>query len=783
MAAAGTPQPQPATRRAAARLLAPGIAVVTLAAVGIVSPYALLTIAIDGVTALLVLVPAALAGWCVVPALRLGPVPPRWHVLLGATLGIGGMSLLVLTLGLAGVLHRSVWIIVLGACTVAGLLRYAGTVRPQACPPDPHDPTAPTTHRPVVPGAPPDPPDRTAGRFRYLWSLVAPFLVLALLAASTPPGLIWSEEGYGYDVLEYHLEMPKEYLQAGRITYAPHNVYANFPANVEMLYLLGMILTGDPIDAAVTANMIHTALAILTVFAAWVAGREWSPRGGIVAAVAIATTGWPAYLSGLAYVENGMLFFGTVAIATFVRAVRLSAARHVSEPPHDAPTPPPRQHDTPKPHARPHAQRGPIAWLVLSGLAAGLACGCKYTAVPMIALPLGVAVLALAPLRRAAAGLAGFSVAALVAMAPWLVKNTVMTGNPVFPLADAMFHAEPPGWGHAEAAAWQRGHSQSPDDHAADLFWHHIPGDPYQRFGPAVFLLALGGCLRAARRAPSPTDPGSVGACMKREGEAPAEPRAVSGPALSRGFALAVRVRARLFTHALREPAAPHRRTTQSRIDVVLAALLACQCVVWVVATHLYARFAVVMLIPLCLLAGRTCAGDTARWPRRIVAGVLVLGAAWNFTFAARLWAVEWPGGVTPNIIYEGHLPAYEYFTIVNRQLPRDAHILVVGDARAFYFQRRIDYCVVFNRNPFVRAVETARDDADIMDHLHTRGYTHVLVNWSEIARLARTYGFSPAITPHLFDRLTNAGLTWLMDFPHPTGHGRYVTLYEVPQG
>ena len=42
-----------------------------------------------------------------------------------------------------------------------------------------------------------------------------------------------------FDVLEYHLQGPKEYFQAGRIAFLPHNVYTNMPFGVEMLHLLG----------------------------------------------------------------------------------------------------------------------------------------------------------------------------------------------------------------------------------------------------------------------------------------------------------------------------------------------------------------------------------------------------------------------------------------------------------------------------------------------------------------------------------------------------------------
>ena len=48
-----------------------------------------------------------------------------------------------------------------------------------------------------------------------------------------------------FDVLEYHLQGPKEYYQAGRIAFLPHNVYTSMPFGVEMLHLAAMEVMGD----------------------------------------------------------------------------------------------------------------------------------------------------------------------------------------------------------------------------------------------------------------------------------------------------------------------------------------------------------------------------------------------------------------------------------------------------------------------------------------------------------------------------------------------------------
>ncbi len=671
---------------------------VTLGGVASCSLYALATLVFDGFIAAAILLPATLAGLWLVPRLRLGDLPVRWRLLLGAALGIGVLCVSVLVLGCVGVLSRWLWIGILSAMCLAGVVKAGSRLaakRGQAIPWGRHD------------------------ALHWLWLALAPLLVLGILTAVHAPGFLWTEEGWGYDALEYHLQLPKEYHAAGRISYTPHNVYGNFPANVEMLYLLGMVLTGEEMEAGTTAHMIHLSLAVLTVCAAYVGGREWSRRGGIIAAVAMGSAGWLVYLSGLAYVENGLLFFGTVAMAAALRALR----------PTD---------DKPTNENEPSPSRRCGRWFVVAGLCAGFACGCKYTAVPMIALPLALTGLfARDHLMKRIRYVAMAGIAAIVAFSPWAVKNLAMTGNPVFPLANSIFHATPKGWGLEESAHWDRCHSADSerqaghelpgeDDHYVSRFsyligniWNRILHDRYGRFGPLLFVLAAVG----------------------------------------------------LFTGR------KERRTC------VLVLVLGVQVFVWLFATHLYARFAVVMLIPLALLTGRCVLAATSSTKTVALTGLILAGVGVNFAAMRNLYHTEaMPGAIAPaSLIYEGKLPGYEYLATINDALPDDAYVLVLGDAKGFYYDRRIDYCVVFNRNPFVEAVKKDPQPMSVAAWLHDRGYSHLLVDWSEIHRLrSSAYGFPSEMTDHLFNALEASGSIRRMPLDDTKQTETAKRLYEV---
>jgi len=668
------------------------------------SPRAVLFLVTDGVVAAAILSAASLAGLWLVPLFRLGDLPLRWHLLLGDGLGIGALATLVLALGLAGVTGRMVWVVLLACCGLAGVAKLLLLLRgvpgrvaepPVEMPRGPKPAARSDLETPVDDSVAPLP---RRGLY-WLWFAACPFAALALLVALVPPGLLWAEEGNGYDVLEYHLQMPREYLESGRIEYAPHNVYANFPAAAEMLYLLAMVSQGGAVAGASVAKLINALLAFLTVAAAWLAGREKGPTVGVYTGLLAATAGWLTYLSGVAYVENAMLFFAMLSAAAVIRA---------------------------------GTNRGktPLRWIVLAGVLAGLSAGCKYTAIVLIVLPMAMAVSVgyWSSLRRRIVAFGVFVLCAAAAFAPWMLKNVVFTHNPVFPLAGDVFGTYPDGWSAECSAHFKRAHAPGPGEESVGarvgMLWSKVIADKSQRFGPAVFLLAIGGLVTARGR----------------------------------------------------------------RLGLQFGLVLLVQLGLWLALTHLYARFAVVFLVPLVILGGRFFGGLQTPLHK---AGLLALlaGAAWNLTFltgpyrnhlhtdAGRI-SIEG----TPEVFIDGQVPGTQHLDVINNELPEDSRVLLVGEARAFYFLRDVRYCVVFNRSPFVEAVESATDVSKVRAWLMANGVTHVYVGWSEIGRLRRSrYGFPAVVTQELFERLAAAGILEHTHSFKVGGASRpYAELYEV---
>ena len=637
-----------------------------------------LYLATDGVVAAGIILFAAAASHWLMPLLGLGRAALRWQVMASLGIGVGGLSLLVLLLGLAGVLGGGIWIAILIALGAVGLARIVILVVKRSS----------------------QPVRWLVSPLHWLWILPLPVLAMSLTAASVPPGYLWSEEARGYDVLEYHLAVPKHYATAGRIEFMPNNVYANFPANAEMLYLLGMVIKEDPIEAAILCKYFNCYLGILFVAAAWLAGREFSPAAGVAAGVVAATTPWMLYLSGIAYAENGMLFFGMMAAAALCAGIRRGASTEANN----------------------HL-------IFLAGIFAGLSCGFKYLAVPMIALPVLAGVIIMSPLRgrRAIVRLGLCLLGMFITFVPWCAKNVKMTGNPVFPLAYSVFGAKPQVWNEHLNQRWERGHQPVEHERSAMARWSRLSErvlrDP--RCGAMLFVLAIPILFSPAR----------------------------------------------------------------TRIDWFLLMMFLWQVLVWSSATHLFARFAVPILIPLTILCGRAMMVSEGRFAGTIIGAVVAFGAAINVLHATKLYAEELfvEGGHTnicgrANLFSDGDIPGYEYVGYINKTLPPDTKVLYVGEARTFYVLRRVDYYTVFNENPFAEAAQQAGGDAAaVMTWLRQQRYTHVYVDFAEMNRLRETYGYAKELTTQLFDDLEAIGLQPLQQYRLNPNGPVYAVLYGVP--
>ena len=125
-----------------------------------------------------------------------------------------------------------------------------------------------------------------------------------------------------FDAIEYHLQGPKEYFQAGRIAFLPHNVYTSMPFGVEMLHLLGMEVLDDWWLGALAGQLLVASYAPAAAAMIALTARRWaSPRAAWVAAVVYLTTPWVYRIAVIPYVEGPLCYYHAALVWAASRAL------------------------------------------------------------------------------------------------------------------------------------------------------------------------------------------------------------------------------------------------------------------------------------------------------------------------------------------------------------------------------------------------------------------------------------------------------------------------------
>lgn len=210
-----------------------------------------------------------------------------------------------------------------------------------------------------------------------------------------------------WDSLMYHVRLPKQFLEAGRLVLPADGNHLAFLAVLQFLYVPLLAVGADAGPA-----LLNAALAALLGFALVVAGqRLFTLRTGLLAGTAV----WGS---------SSLLLVGAtprvdVAVTLILAITHLAALRSWDD---DAP------------------------WAIpVTALLAGVAVGMKYHALPYVAAlaPLVCwgawrhAARATRPARRFLVTLGGSALLAALMVTPWLAKNIAFFDAPLYPFFTA----------------------------------------------------------------------------------------------------------------------------------------------------------------------------------------------------------------------------------------------------------------------------------------------------------------------------------------------------------
>ncbi|MBL7163404.1 MAG: glycosyltransferase family 39 protein [Anaerolineales bacterium] len=243
-------------------------------------------------------------------------------------------------------------------------------------------------------------------------------LVLSLLMIIAAGIFMWAlAPAVRYDSVSYHLAVPARYLEAGRMIELPESFQTYFAHYGEMLYVIAFALGDQPLP-----GLINFSAGILLVIQTYYLGKRLGNQAvGWIAAVILFSLPIIGIESATTYID--------IFIALFV-ASALHAAILWS-------------------------QGNGDKWLLLVGLFSGLALGTKLTALWLLLPFLGLIFVGI-PRKKGVRGgvhphahpffgnvlsVAVIVIPVLLLWSPWLIRDWLWTGNPIFPNLNPIFQS------------------------------------------------------------------------------------------------------------------------------------------------------------------------------------------------------------------------------------------------------------------------------------------------------------------------------------------------------
>src|SRR4051794_33338637 len=204
------------------------------------------------------------------------------------------------------------------------------------------------------------------------------------------------------DGSSYHLGVVERYLRNGGFTWYTDNMYANLPMGVEMLFLYAFAFGRHS-----AAALVHWQFLLAMPFVLLAIGRRFgSPKTGAIA-------GLITFMTPVIMIDGSTAYVDT-ATATVIAGLFLALTAW--------------------------EQTEDKSWLGVIGILAGWSYCCKMTAAPAVVFAL--LYVAWTMLRRGQwqwRPLLTVGVIAGTLLAPWLIKNTLMVGNPFSPFLNRYF--------------------------------------------------------------------------------------------------------------------------------------------------------------------------------------------------------------------------------------------------------------------------------------------------------------------------------------------------------
>ena len=504
---------------------------------------------------------------------------------------------------------------------------------------------------------------RTAPRMPLAESLaviplaaLSAFFILVVVASSLAPEL-------AFDALNVHLPYARDSAAAGRLLFAPNNWSSIMPALPLMSYVTAFLYSGANLAKLFNAVCFLACGGVAYFFAR----RWWGRLHGIAAAALFWSCPVALYEGTTAMIDLFLTLYSALALLSLLE----------------------------------WAESGDRTFLWLSALSLGLSLGCKYQAAFWV-LPFSL-VLFIQALRkgegprRAAGLLLRYFAITLAVFLPWMARAWYHTGNPVFPLANGVFHSAyfTPAMEEAALAAYQNEGVGRSVPALLALPWTVTfrPG-PFRGTLGFVFLIGAGLALARGRSVQTRYGLLSIAVYFYSWALTAQEIRYLlpAAPMLA-----VVSAKGLLWENRFLQPGTGRR----------------------------HAAYAAAALGYLGLVAG-CCLALPFVYPR-VVTG-------WTYWHGYQSPLKYLSGRETAEEFLQRDVPSIYVYEYVNRHLSEKDRILLLNDAAQFYSTVPTLYSFTIEGEGIL--FETSEDG--LMRRLRESGITHVLLNLNGLAPLPR---------------------------------------------
>jgi 4-amino-4-deoxy-L-arabinose transferase-like glycosyltransferase len=250
---------------------------------------------------------------------------------------------------------------------------------------------------------------------------LAALIAAVMILASVPP--------VDRDALTHHLAVPKMYLKHGGIYEIPYVPFSYYPMNLDLLYMIPLYFGNDTFP-----KYIHFSFALLTagLIISFLYRRLSDLTAALLGGLLFLSLPVIVKLSITVYVDLGLIFFSTASLLQLLRWAETDFR---------------------------------LKHLVLAAVFAGLCLGTKPNGVLSILFLVSIIPFLLrsgtesksppchggrcehCPKSMFLRPLGWSTVFALIAMviySPWMLRNYVWTGNPIYPMGQSVFASNAP---------------------------------------------------------------------------------------------------------------------------------------------------------------------------------------------------------------------------------------------------------------------------------------------------------------------------------------------------